>query len=91
MARLDNVDVRNLGVVLEKNGEIVDVGAGAAVLGHPATSMAMLANMLAERSEHIPAGSFVMTGGITAAISVEKGDSILVRYQDLGTVSARFV
>ena len=30
----------------------------------------MLANLLAERGEHIPAGTFIMTGGITAAIAV---------------------
>jgi 2-oxo-3-hexenedioate decarboxylase len=32
-----------------------------------------------------------MTGGITAAITVEPGDNISVRYQGLGTVTARFV
>ena len=86
-----DVDLKTLGVVVEKNGEVVDVGAGAAVLGHPASSVAMLANLLAERGEHIPAGTFIMTGGITAAITVEPGDNISVRYQGLGTVTARFV
>ena len=51
----------------------------------------MLANMLAERGEHIPAGTFVMTGGATEAYAVAPGDSIVVRYQDLGTVSLHFV
>ena len=83
---------RTLGLELViPNGEVVDVGAGAAVLGHPASSVAMLANLLAERGEHIPAGTFIMTGGITAAIAVEPGDNITVRYQGLGTVSGRFV
>ena len=85
------LDLKNLGVVLEKNGEVVEVGAGAAVLGHPAASIAMLANMLAERGEHIPAGTFIMTGGMTAAVAVEKGDSVTARYQDLGTISMTFV
>lgn len=92
MARkVEELDLKSLGVVVEKNGEVVDVGAGAAVLGHPASSVAMLANMLGERGEHIPAGTFIMTGGITAAIAVEAGDNINVRYQDLGSVSAKFV
>ncbi len=90
MADISEVDLKTLGVVVEKNGHVVDVGAGAAVLGHPAASVAMLANLLAERGEHIPAGSFIMTGGITAAITVEAGDNIFVRYQGLGTVSVRF-
>ncbi|KAA0874947.1 4-oxalocrotonate decarboxylase, partial [Nitrincola tapanii] len=41
--------------------------------------------------EEIPAGTFIMTGGITAAVSVKKGDSINIRYQDLGSITAKFV
>jgi 2-oxo-3-hexenedioate decarboxylase len=90
MASVADLDLKTLGVVVEKNGEVVDVGAGAAVLGHPVSSVAMLANLMAERGEEIPAGTFIMTGGITAAIAVEAGDNITVRYQGLGSVSARF-
>jgi 2-oxo-3-hexenedioate decarboxylase len=32
-----------------------------------------------------------MTGGVTEAISVKPGDSINVRFQDLGTVGMRFI
>jgi 2-oxo-3-hexenedioate decarboxylase len=51
----------------------------------------MLANHLGARGQEIPAGTFIMTGGVTEAIPVAAGDSILVRYQDLGSVSMRFV
>ena len=91
MARPSDIDARNLGVVLERNGEIVELGAGAAVLGHPAASVALLANMLGERDEEIPAGTLILTGGITAAVTVDKGDSVNVRFQDLGSVGMRFV
>ena len=91
MARLEDVDVKNLGVVMEINGEIVATGAGAAVLGHPAASVAMLANMMGERGEEIPAGTFIMTGGITAAVTVNRGDSINIRYQGFGSITAKFV
>jgi len=87
----DEVDMKTLGVVMEINGKVVATGAGAAVLGHPAASVAMLANMLSERGEEIPAGTFIMTGGITAAVAVKKGDSVCVRYQDLGSVSFNMV
>ncbi len=87
----DHMDLTTVGVVMEKNGEIVEMSTGAAVLGNPAESVATLANMLAERGEEIPAGTFIMTGGVTAAVAVEAGDSITVRYHDLGTVSMRFV
>jgi len=90
-AKPEDFDWSTLGVVMQKNGEIIELGAGAAVLDHPAASVAMLATMLAERDEVIPAGTFIMTGGITAAVLVEKGDSIVVRYQGLGTVTMKFV
>ncbi|MEX0730555.1 MAG: 2-oxo-3-hexenedioate decarboxylase [Aquisalimonadaceae bacterium] len=85
------VDLRNLGVVLEKNGQVVELGAGAAVLGNPATSIAMLANMLGERGEEIPAGSVILSGAITAAVAVEAGDAVTMRAQGLGSLSMRFV
>jgi len=91
MKQASQLDLKNLGVVMEINGTVVEVGAGAAVLGHPAASVAMLANMLGERGEELPAGSFVMIGAITAAVPVKKGDNFTVRYQDLGTLSGKFV
>ncbi|QHE83877.1 2-oxo-3-hexenedioate decarboxylase [Hydrogenophaga sp. BPS33] len=91
MRAVDELDLRTLGVVLEKNGEIVAMAAGAAVLGHPLTAVAMLANHLGARGQEIPAGTFVMTGGVTEAISVQAGDNVNVRFQDLGSVSMRFV
>jgi 2-oxo-3-hexenedioate decarboxylase len=84
------LDLPNLGVVLYKNGVPEAFGAGAAVLGHPAESLATLANLLAERGESIPAGTFVMTGGITEAIAVDAGDHIAASVQGLGSVSIRF-
>ena len=88
---LDELDLRTLGVVLEKNGQVVAMAAGAAVLGHPLTAVAMLANHLGARGQEIPAGTFIMTGGVTEAIAVAAGDHVSVRFQDLGTVSMRFV
>jgi len=91
MAPAQSLDLRTLGVVLEKNGEPVAVGAGAAVLGHPAGSVAMLVNMLAARGERLEAGSMVLSGGITEAIPVKAGDAVTLRAQHLGSVSVRFV
>ncbi len=85
------LDLRTLGVILEKNGEVVALGAGASVLGHPAAAVAALANHLAQRGEEIPAGTLILTGGVTEAVPVKAGDSVAVRIQHLGTTSLRFV
>jgi 2-oxo-3-hexenedioate decarboxylase len=87
----DDLDLRTLGVVMEKNGEIVAMAAGAAVMGNPAAAIAALANHLSARGQEIPAGTFIMTGGVTEAIAVKPGDSVNVRFQDLGTVGMRFI
>ncbi|MFC5477087.1 2-oxo-3-hexenedioate decarboxylase [Massilia suwonensis] len=85
------VDLRTAGIVLEKNGEPVAFGAGAAVLGHPAAAIAMLANHLGARGEEIPAGSLILSGGITEAVAVQAGDSVCLRIQGMGSVGMRFV
>jgi 2-oxo-3-hexenedioate decarboxylase len=88
--RPEQVELRTLGVVMEKNGEIVSIGAGAAVLGHPAAAVAMLANHLGKRGQEIPAGSVILSGGVTEAVAIEAGDHVNLRIQGLGSVSLRF-
>ena len=89
--RVDGLDLRLLGVVMEKNGELIGAAAGAAVMGHPAASVAALVQWLAHEGKALPAGSLVMTGGVTEAIAVQAGDHVTSRVQHLGTVAFRFV
>lgn len=88
---VDGLDLRTLGVVMEKNGQPVAIGAGAAVLGHPAAAIAMLANHLGERGEEIPAGTMILSGGVTEAVAVEAGDYVSLRIQSLGGTSVKFI
>lgn len=78
-----------VGVTLHVNGELKDSGAGAAVLGHPARSVAMLANMLGRKGEKIRKGQPILTGGVTGAIRVEEGDHVQAKVDGLGDVSFR--
>lgn len=87
----DAVDMRTIGVVMEKNGKVVSLGAGAAVLGHPATAVAMLANHLGARGQEVPAGTMILSGGVTEAVAVQAGDNVTLRMQGLGMISVRFV
>jgi 2-oxo-3-hexenedioate decarboxylase len=88
--RPDGLDLRLLGVVMERNGELVGSAAGAAVMGHPAASVVALVKWLADAGQALPAGSVVMTGGVTEAVAVHAGDHVAVRVQNLGTVGVRF-
>jgi len=84
-------DLATVGVILEKNGEAVAMGVGAAVLGNPASAVAALANHLAARGEEIPAGAIVLSGGITEAVAVAAGDTVTLRVHGMGSTSLRFV
>lgn len=83
------LDLRLMGMVFEKNGEVVETGAGAAVLDHPANAVAWLANKLAERGGFLSAGSFVMPGALSNAHPVAPGDEIRVTFDRLGAVALR--
>ncbi|MBF5006987.1 2-oxo-3-hexenedioate decarboxylase [Diaphorobacter caeni] len=88
--RPESVDLRTVGIVLEKNGQPAALGAGAAVLGHPASAIAMLANHLGKRGEEIPAGALILSGGITEAVAVAPGDNVCLRVQGMGSITLRF-
>ena len=90
MIRPDALDLRTVGVVLEHNGDIAQIGAGAEVLGHPAEAIAMLVGVLDDMGEVLPAGSFVMAGAITAAVAVKPGDTITARFYEMGSITVTF-
>jgi 2-oxo-3-hexenedioate decarboxylase len=76
-----------VGATLSINGEVKELGAGAAVLGHPAHSVAMLANMLARKGEKVRKGDVILTGGITSAVMLKYGDVVSGKFDGLGEVT----
>ncbi len=86
-----DIDLRLVGMVLEKNGEVIATGAGAAVLGNPAQSVADLANKLAEFGMTLSAGEFIISGSLTAAVPAQAGSCYRATFDRLGSVSVRFV
>jgi 2-keto-4-pentenoate hydratase len=88
--RPEDVDMRTLGVVLRRNGEIVETGAAGAVLGNPATSVAWLANKLHEFGGSLEAGHVILPGSCTPAVEVRPGDVVRADFDRLGDVSVRF-
>lgn len=91
ITRPDAVDLRLVGCVLEKNGEVLGTGAGAAALGDPALAVAWLANTLATFGIPLKAGEIILPGALTRSEPVRAGDSIRVTYDRLGSVGVRFV
>lgn len=88
---IEELDLRLVGMVLEKNGEVVSTGAGAAVLGNPAQAVAWLANKLSEFKVEILPGEFVMSGSLVAAVDIGPGDFVTATFDRIGHVTARFI
>lgn len=82
----DGIDLATVGCVFERNGELVDTAAGAAVLGHPAAAVAWFVRKLAARGRTVPAGTLVLAGSLTAAIAVEPGDSVRLTLDRIGSL-----
>lgn len=86
-----DVDLRWVGAMLFKNGVIEETGLAAAVLNHPATGVAWLANKIAPHGESLQAGQVVLAGSFTRPVNAVAGDSFHVDYGPLGAVAFRFV
>lgn len=87
LKRPETLELDLVGVTLAINGKIQALGAGAAVLGHPANSVARLANMLWKKGGKVKAGQPILSGGITAAVHLSPGDYVTAKYDRLGEVS----
>ena len=85
------VDLATCGMVLEKNGEIVATGAGAAALGQPARAGAWLANTLGALGIGLEAGEVVLSGSLAAMVPVQAGDHLRVTIGGIGGCSVRFI
>jgi 2-oxo-hept-3-ene-1,7-dioate hydratase len=87
----DAVDLRWTGAMLFKNAVIEETGLAAAVLNHPATGVAWLANRLSPHGEALRAGDIVLSGSFTRPTAAVRGDVLQADYGPLGCISLRFV
>lgn len=90
-AKPDAYDLRLMGMVMEKNGQLAETGAGAAALGHPANAVAWLGNTLSQFGVSLKAGEVILPGALCRAIEVQRGDTVRAEFAGLGSVSVRFV
>lgn len=87
---VDAVDLRWVSALLYRNQEIEETGVAAAVLNHPASGVAWLANKLAQHGGRLEAGEVILAGSFTRPMWVERGDTVSADYGTLGTITCRF-
>jgi 2-keto-4-pentenoate hydratase len=86
---LEGVDPRLIGMVLTRQGELIDTGAGAAALGDPVKVVAWLANTLGAMGVKLEAGHLIMTGALHAAVPMRPGDVFRADFDRLGPLTVR--
>lgn len=83
-------NLKYVGLVLEKNGQIVDTAAGGAVLGHPGNAVAWLANTLGAMGTTLHKGEIILSGSFTKAYPVVAGDVFNAHFGGIGSVKISF-
>ena len=86
----DRVDFYSCGIVVEKNGDVLSTGAGAAALGSPLNCVAWLANTLGEYGVALELGEVVLSGSLVPLEPVVAGDAMRATIGTIGTVSVTF-
>lgn len=89
--RADALDLRWMGVIVSKNGQVEETGLAAGVLNHPARGVAWLANRLAQYGEAgVEAGQIVLAGSFIRPIEATHGSTIHADFGRCGSVSLHF-
>ena len=81
------LDMRLMGMTLQRQGEVVATGAGAACLGHPAEAVAWLARTLGAAGGGIEAGHIVLSGALGPVVPFLPGDVVTAILSGVGSVS----
>jgi 2-oxo-hept-3-ene-1,7-dioate hydratase len=88
--RPEDTDLRWIGALCFKNGQLEETGLAAGVLNHPATAVAWLANKIAPHGLALEPGQIVLAGSFIRPIETRKGDTIQADYGAYGSVSCYF-
>jgi len=86
-----DIDLRRVPAILYRNGVIEESGVSAAVLNHPAKGVAWLANKLFAYGVGLEAGQTILGGSFTRPVAARPGDTFHVDYDQLGSISCRFI
>ena len=79
-------DIANLGMVMRFDGEAVQVGSSAAILGQPFRALVDAARLVTLAGERLVPGDIVLAGAATPAEALRPGLRVSLEVQNLGSV-----
>jgi len=86
----DAFDLRTVGAIVKRNGEVEETGLGAGVLDNPVTSMVWLVQRLAQYNDGLAAGDVVLSGSFIRPIEAPPSSSFEADFGDFGRVCLNF-
>jgi 2-keto-4-pentenoate hydratase len=87
----EGLDLRRVGVAVERNGKGAATGQGASIMGSPAQAVAWLANRLIERNERLEGGQVVIAGPLHPSVAAARSDTFRALFDRLGAITVSFV
>ena len=85
-----DADLRWIGAIVSRNGEVEETGLGAGVLDHPANGIVWLANRLHQYGMRIEAGQVVLSGSFIRPVECRHGDAIVSDFGSYGSIRIAF-
>ncbi|AXI46579.1 2-oxo-hepta-3-ene-1,7-dioic acid hydratase [Sulfitobacter sp. SK012] len=87
---VDTHDLRWVGAIASRNGEVEETGLGAGVLNDPVESVVWLARRMAQYGQSIAAGQIILSGSFIRPVECPSGTDISVDFASFGEVQIRF-
>jgi len=87
---IDAFDLRWIGAIVSRNGEVEETGLGAGVLNDPVTGIVWLAKRMAIYGQKIEAGQVILSGSFIRPVECPAGSRIHADFGPFGTVACDF-
>ncbi|WP_370400471.1 2-oxo-hept-4-ene-1,7-dioate hydratase [Sulfitobacter sp. JB4-11] len=87
---VDAFDLRWVGAITTRNGEVEETGLGAGVLNDPIESVVWLARRMAQYGQSIAPGQIVLSGSFIRPVECPPGTSITADFGAFGRVDIAF-
>lgn len=84
-------DISNLGVLLEVDGVVVEIGSTAAILGSPTRALVHAARLAENLGLELQGGDIVLAGAATASVSLEGATDVRATVEKLGQCTVKFL